>query len=140
VAKSILVVDDDREIRDLLAHYAHIDIALDTAPYNGGTTTCEALWMGVPTLTLEGDTLLSRQGASLMTAAGLNEWVATSIADYTDKSLALAGNLSKLAELRAGLRAQVLASPLFDAPRFAHNLEEAFWGMWRTWNEKEQRF
>ena len=116
---------------EYLAAHAEVDMILDTFPYPGGTTTCEALWMGVPTLTLAGDTLLSRQGASLLTAAGLEDWIATSGEDYVDKAIALAGNLVKLAALRAGLRAQVLASPLFDAPRFAHNLEEALWGMWQ---------
>jgi len=122
-----------------LAAHAEVDMILDTFPYPGGTTTCEALWMGVPTLTLAGDTLLSRQGASLLTAAGLKDWVAASGEDYVDKAIALAGDLVKLAALRAGLREQVLASPLFDAPRFAHNLEQALWGMWQTSNSREQR-
>ncbi|MGC2047938.1 MAG: tetratricopeptide repeat protein, partial [Gallionella sp.] len=111
-----------------LAAHAEIDMILDTFPYPGGTTTCEALWMGVPTLTLAGDTLLSRQGASLLTAAGLSDWIAASSEDYVAKALAFAGDLPGLATLRAGLREQVLASPLFDAPRFARNLEDALWG------------
>jgi predicted O-linked N-acetylglucosamine transferase (SPINDLY family) len=112
---------------------------LDTFPYPGGTTTCEALWMGVPTLTLAGDTLLSRQGASLLTAAGLDNWIATSKADYVDRALALAGDIARLAVLRAGLREQVKSSPLFDAPRFARNLEDALWGMWRARNSQGSR-
>ena len=117
---------------DYLAAHAEVDMILDTFPYPGGTTTCEALWMGVPTLTLAGDTLLSRQGASLLTAAGLGDWVATSVADYVDRAIRLSGNLPELAALRASLRQQATASPLFDAPRFAHNLEEALWGMWQA--------
>ena len=85
--------------------------------------------MGVPTLTLAGDRLLARQGASLLTAAGLDEWVAEDIENYIAKAIAFAGNLPKFAELRAGLRQQVLASPMFDAPRFAKNFENAVWGM-----------
>ena len=112
-----------------LASHAEVDLILDTFPYPGGTTTCEALWMGVPTLTLAGDRLLARQGASLLTAAGLDEWVAEDIENYIAKAIAFAGNLPKLAELRAGLRQQVLASPMFDAPRFAKNFENAVWGM-----------
>ena len=115
-----------------LAAHAEADLLLDTFPYPGGTTTCEALWMGVPTLTLAGDTLLARQGASLLTAAGLEDWVASSVADYVDKAIRLASDLPKLAVLRAGLREQVKASPLFDAPRFACNLENALWGMWQA--------
>ncbi|MBN2427665.1 MAG: tetratricopeptide repeat protein [Deltaproteobacteria bacterium] len=116
---------------DYLASHAEADMILDTFPYPGGTTTCEALWMGVPTLTLAGDTLLSRQGASLLTAAGLEDWIAASEAEYIDKAVAKASELQKLAFLRAELRSQVLESPLFDASRFAHNFEDALWAMWR---------
>lgn len=113
-----------------LAAHRDIDVMLDTFPYPGGTTTCEALWMGVPTLTLAGNTLLSRQGASLLACAGLADWVAANEADYVDKAAALTGDIDRLAALRAGLRDRALASPLFDAPRFAANLEEAFLAMW----------
>ena len=119
-----------------LAAHAEVDLILDTFPYPGGTTTCEALWMGVPTLTLAGDSLLARQGASLLTAAGLEEWVATSKEEYIAKAITLASDLPRLAALRAGLRRQVLASPLFDAPRFARNFEDALWGMWQRYQAK----
>ena len=113
-----------------LAAHGEIDVVLDTFPYPGGTTTCEALWMGVPTLTLSGETMLARQGTSLLTAARMEDWVTTSVVDYVDKAVALTDDLAKLAALRAGLRQQVLASPLFDAPRFARNIEDALWAMW----------
>ena len=117
---------------DYLAAHHSVDLILDTFPYPGGTTTCDALWMGVPTLTLAGNTLLARQGASLLTAAGLPEWIAANEAEYVEKAITLASDLPKLAALRSGLRAKVLASPLFDAPRFARNLENALWGMWHA--------
>jgi len=117
---------------EYLAAHSEVDLILDTFPYTGCTTTSEALWMGVPTLTMAGDSLYSRQGASLLTAAGLKDWVAESKQDYIDRAVAFAGDLSKLAALRAGLREQVLASPLFDPPRFTHNLEVAFWQMWHA--------
>lgn len=120
-----------------LAAHAEVDVILDTFPFTGGTTTCEALWMGVPTLTLVGDSLVARQGASLLTAAGLPEWVATSEAEYVEKAIQLTADLLRLAKLRAGLRTQVLASPVCDAPRFARNLEVALWGMWRQWCAKQ---
>jgi predicted O-linked N-acetylglucosamine transferase (SPINDLY family) len=118
--------------RAYLEAHAEVDVLLDTFPYPGGTTTCEALWMGVPTLTLAGNTLLARQGASLLTAAGLPDWIATREADYVDKAIRLSGDLPKLAALRAGLREQVSTSPLFDAPRFARHFEDALWGMWQA--------
>jgi protein O-GlcNAc transferase len=120
-----------------LAAHAEVDMILDTFPYPGGTTTCEALWMGVPTLTLADNTMLARQGASLLTAAGLEEWVATSKEEYVAKAIALASDFPMLAALRTGLRQQVLASPLFDAPRFARNFEDALWGMWQRYQSQQ---
>ncbi len=89
--------------------------------------------MGVPTLTLAGDRLIARQGASLMRAAGLPEWVADDEDAFVAKAVALSGDTAGLAALRAGLRERVRHSPLFDARRFAANLESALWQMWRTW-------
>ncbi len=113
-----------------LSVHSEVDILLDTFPYTGATTTCEALWMGVPTLTLAGGTFLARVGASVLSSAGLEEWIAINEQEYIAKAVALAGDIPRLAALRAGLREKVLASPIFDAPRFARNLESALWGMW----------
>ncbi len=113
-----------------LRAHAEVDIILDTFPYSGATTTCEALWMGVPTLTLPGDTLVSRQGASLLACAGLPDWIAGDEGAYVARAVAWGSELDRLARLRSRLRQQVLASTLFDAPRFARNLEDALIGMW----------
>ncbi len=121
-----------------LAAHSEVDIILDTFPYTGGTTTCEALWMGVPTLTLAGNSLLARQGASLLTAAGLEQWIANSKEEYVAKAVAYASDLERLAALRSVLREQVLASPLFDAPRFARNFEDALWGMWARYQAQQE--
>lgn len=117
--------------REYLLAHAEVDIILDTFPYTGATTTCEALWMGVPTLTLAGDTMVSRQGASLLACAGQSDWVAEDESDYVARAIACASDLDRLARLRSTLRESVLASPLFDARRFARHLEEALLGMWR---------
>lgn len=117
--------------RDYLAAHAEVDILLDTFPYPGGTTTCEALWMGVPTLTLAGRSLLERQGASMMACAGLAGWIASDVQEYVSRASAHAADLDALSRLRTVLREQTLASPLFDAPRFAASLEAAWRGMWR---------
>lgn len=119
-----------------LAAHAHIDIILDTFPFNGGTTTCEGLWMGVPTVTLTGRAMVARQGASLLNCAGLTDWIAVNDEDYAAKALAHAADLAKLARLRHALREQLLASPLCDGPGFARNFEAALWGMWRSCTEK----
>ena len=120
--------------KDYLATYAEVDLVLDTFPFCGGTTTCEALWMGVPTLTLAGQTLVSRQGASMLTCVGLSDWVAWDEDAYVAKASRFASDFSGLSELRATLRQRVLGSPLFDAPRFARNLEAALRGMWAASN------
>jgi predicted O-linked N-acetylglucosamine transferase (SPINDLY family) len=117
--------------RDYLAAHAEVDFIVDTFPFPGGTTTCEALWMGVPTLTLAGDRLIARQGASLLAAAGLNDWIAHSEAEYVEQALAFARDVPALAALRSSLRAQALRSPLFDATGFARNFECALRKMWR---------
>lgn len=113
-----------------LEAHSEVDILLDTFPYPGGTTTCEALWMGVPTLTLLGDSMMARQGGSLLMAAGLPDWVVSNTDDYVAKAVRFAEDVSGLAALRAGLRDQVIGSPLFDVPRFARNIERALWCMW----------
>jgi predicted O-linked N-acetylglucosamine transferase (SPINDLY family) len=116
-----------------LAEYGRVDIGLDPAPYNGGTTTCEALWMGVPVVTLAGDRFCSRMGASLLECVGLPDLVAQSADDYVRIAEALATDLPRLTGLRASLRRRVAASPLCDAPRVAREVEGAYRAMWRTW-------
>lgn len=120
-----------------LETYHRVDIGLDPFPYTGGTTTVESLWMGVPVLTLAGATLIGRQGLGLLHNAGLPDWVAHSNDDYVERAVALAARPDTLAALRAQLRAQVLASPLFDAPAFAGHFEQALRGMWTRWCEQQ---
>lgn len=118
---------------EYLAAYNEVDIALDPFPFPGGTTSIEGLWMGVPVLTLKGDRFISHQGETILQNVGLPEWIAQDVDDYVAKAAAFAADLPALTRLRAGLREQLLASPLCDAPRFARNLEQAFRGMWQIW-------
>jgi len=115
--------------------YHALDIALDPFPYPGITTTVEALWMGVPVLSMRGDRFISHQGETILHNLGLPQWIAGNADDYVAKAAAFAADVPMLAELRAGLRARLLASPLCDAPRFARNLEAALRGMWLKWCE-----
>ncbi|GET40205.1 DUF5672 family protein [Microseira wollei] len=116
-----------------LALYNQIDIALDTFPYNGTTTTCEAMWMGVPVITLAGETHVSRVGVSLLSSVGLHEYIAQSPQEYIQKAVDLANNKEKLPQLRANLRGRMLAAPLMDASAIARSLEDAYRTIWRHW-------
>lgn len=132
-----LILEDASPRTELLASYHRVDIALDPFPYPGGTTSIEGLWMGVPVITKRGDRFLSHVGETIAHNAGLSDWIAVDENDYVTKAVAYASDLGRLANLRAGLRQQVLASPIFDATRFARHFEEAMWGMWNR--QLEQR-
>lgn len=114
-----------------LTRYRDVDIALDPFPYTGGTTTVESLWMGVPVVTLAGSTLVARQGVSILSNAGLSDWIAPNLDAYVDQATARAGDIRGLATLRADLRGRLLRSPLCDADRFARHFSEAMHSMWR---------
>jgi len=119
-----------------LSLYGRVDVALDTYPYNGGTTTCEALWMGVPVVTLAGETHASRMGASLLKAAGLERLVAGTPEDYVQIAAMLARQRDELAALRRGMRLRLQAAPLMDEAGFTAALEAAYRGMWKEWCEQ----
>ena len=118
---------------EFLKLFDRMDIALDPFPYNGGTTTCEALWMGVPVLTLPGERIVSRIGLSILTACGMPEFVAHTEEEYVRLAADLAADLPRLSELRATLRGRMKASAFMDGARFAKHMEHAFRAMWRAW-------
>jgi len=118
-----------------LAEYNKVDIALDPFPYPGATTSIEAMWMGVPVLTLQGNRFVSLIAKSVAHYSGLADWVAIDKDDCVAKAVSFTADQDSLSSLRAGLRDQVLASSIFDAPRFARNLEDALWGMHTNQNE-----
>jgi len=120
-----------------LALYNQIDIALDTWPYNGTTTTCESLWMGVPVVTLAGNHHAARVGASLLTAVGLEHLIASCPDEYVSSAVALAGNLPLLQALRRGLRPLLESSPLLDGPGFTRDLEGLYLGFLRRIDAKD---
>jgi protein O-GlcNAc transferase len=124
-ADRLLLEHHTPSLADHLAAYRRVDLALDTYPYCGTTTTCEALWMGVPVLTRVGETHASRVGLSLLTAVGLDGLCTDSADAYIDTAVRLATAPDELASARADLRARVAASPLTDAPAFAARFEEA---------------
>ena len=123
-----LVTGKPRE--QYLQYFQKVDIALDPFPYNGGVTTCDALWMGVPVITLAGETYVSRQGVSLLSNVGLEDWIADSVDAYVETAVRWATDLCGLQKLRAELRERMRAT-LCDGQAFTRDLEGAYRTMWQ---------
>jgi predicted O-linked N-acetylglucosamine transferase (SPINDLY family) len=119
--------------KDYLAHYHQIDVALDPFPYGGHTTSLDALWMGVPVVSLAGEQAVSRAGLSILNNLGLSNFVAFSENDYIKFAAELAADLRRLKELRRTLRGRMESSVLMNAPRFARQIETAYRSMWGRW-------
>jgi len=132
----LILLGHEPLVADHLALYGQADIALDTYPYHGTTTTCEALWMGVPVITLAGQTHVSRVGVSLLSNVGLQDLIANTTDEYIRIAVALACDHSRLADLRNTLRHGMKASPLMDGTSFAQEMEAAYRAMWTTWCRK----
>jgi predicted O-linked N-acetylglucosamine transferase (SPINDLY family) len=124
----------DRRTRgDYLALLSEVDIALDPFPFNGHTTTCDALWQGVPVVTLAGRTYAARFGSTAHGNLGLQELIAGSTDDYVAVAARLAGDIQRLRQLRGALRERMAASPLLDFKGFTRSLEAAYRQMWTDW-------
>jgi predicted O-linked N-acetylglucosamine transferase (SPINDLY family) len=122
-----------------LALYGEIDIAVDTFPYCGVTTTCEALWMGVPVVTLAGDTFVSRTGASLLQAVDHPEWIATDEDGYIERVCTLAADTAGRARLRSSLRDRMRSSPLMDEAGVTREVEDAYRAVWERHGPADRR-
>jgi predicted O-linked N-acetylglucosamine transferase (SPINDLY family) len=133
VPQERLILRNDTPHPEMLAEYGDVDIALDTFPYNGGATTCEALWMGVPVVTLDGNTPIGRQSKSFLHAIGHAEWVAHDEDAYVEIAIGLAGDISKLNNIRSELRHQMSSSPLCDGKSFTRYLETTYRRIWKDW-------
>jgi predicted O-linked N-acetylglucosamine transferase (SPINDLY family) len=116
--------------------YNKVDIALDPFPYTGGTTTVDSLWMGVPVVTLQGANYASRMGVSILSTAGLTDWIAEDKKSYVDIVLQKANDLTSMSIIRKELRDKVLASPLCDAPRFARKFEKSLNEIWLNYEDE----
>src|SRR5262249_43312267 len=117
---------------DHLATYDRCDIALDTFPYSGMTTTCEGLWMGLPVITMPGPTHVSRTTASYLSTSGLPELIGGSHSQFITIAQRLVGDAARVCDLRAGMRERVRRSPLHGASRFTRGLENAYRQMWHA--------
>lgn len=130
----IICVAATETISDHLATYARIDIALDPFPYNGTTTTFEALHMGVPVVVLRGNRHAARVGAAILTGLGLSQLIAASADEYHGLAVSLSRDIPRLVACHAGLRDRLASSPLADAARFADSLEDAYRTAWRRYS------
>jgi predicted O-linked N-acetylglucosamine transferase (SPINDLY family) len=127
------ILDKVRTTREYLDRFSQIDIALDTWPFNGITTTCDGLWMGVPCVSMTGQTSVSRAGKSILHAAGLGEFATETPDAFVAAATALAQDLDRLIQIRRSMRDRLVGSPLMDHRGFARNLEVAYLEMWRAW-------
>ncbi len=122
-----------RGVGDYMKMYHEVDVGLDPFPFTGGVTTCDALWMGVPVISLAGSTCVARQGVSFLSNVGLADWVAQTPEAVVDVARRWAADLPALARLRAGLRDVVQQSPLVDGQRYVRHLERVYRDLWRRW-------
>jgi predicted O-linked N-acetylglucosamine transferase (SPINDLY family) len=125
-----------RERRSLEGYYhtiGELDVALDTFPYNGATTTLDTLWMGTPVVAFPGNRGISRGSYSILSSVPLPELIARTLEQYVEINLRLANDHAWRSDLRSSLRSRLAASPLMDAPRFVADLEASYRQMWRTW-------
>jgi predicted O-linked N-acetylglucosamine transferase (SPINDLY family) len=125
--------------RQYLQTYHRIDLVLDTLPYNGHTTTLDSLWMGVPVVTLPGNTAVGRGGLSLLTNIVLPELIATDANHFVQIAAALANDLPRLSKLRSELRSRLQHSPLMDGKSFAQGVEAAYREIWQRWCQSESK-
>jgi len=122
-----------QSLHDYMRSFADIDIALDTSPYSGGTTTCDALWMGVPVLTMPGIRPASRSAAGILATIGLSEWIADSPDDYVSRAVKLGREREIIGNLHRTLRKRMLDSPLMQEAAFARDVEQTWRQLWRNW-------
>jgi predicted O-linked N-acetylglucosamine transferase (SPINDLY family) len=133
IAPERVAIQPFRPRSEYLRTYHQIDLALDTFPYNGHTTSLDSFWMGVPVVSLVGETVVGRAGWSQVCNLELKELAARSQEQFVLTAAALAGDLPRLSDLRGSLRGRMERSPLMDGARFARNMESAYRQMWRRW-------
>ena len=134
--KRLIFLGGSKTRKEILETYNEIDIALDTFPFQGNTTTCEAVWMGVPVLTLKGNRYLFHFGESINVNLDMKEWIAENYQEYISKAVKFTSNLEQLSKIRKNLRKIALNSPVFDAPRFADHFSNMLWKIWKKFKNE----
>tara|TARA_B100001123_G_C15315282_1_gene1025916 strand:+ start:1136 stop:3124 length:1989 start_codon:yes stop_codon:yes gene_type:complete len=134
--KHLILQGKSKTRKEVFEVYNKIDIGLDPFPFQGNTSTCEAVWMGVPVLTLKGNRLLFHFGESINKNLEMSDWIAKNQTEYVLKATKFSSNLKKLSEIRATLRNKAINSPVFDAKRFSSNISDLFWKIWNDFENK----
>ena len=133
IEPSRILIEGRQEPIEFMKNYGRVDVAFDSFPYSGGVTTCEALWMGVPVISYPGDTFASRHAFSLLTAAGLDNFIIENKLHFIDKVRTLTDGSNRLSSIRSSLRAKIASSALCDPQKYTRNLERALIKAWRDW-------
>lgn len=136
ISRERVNISGPKPYTEYLKEYSKMDILLDTFPENGGTYTCESLWMGVPVITLAGQRQIHRAGLSTLSRVGQEQFAATTPAEYVTKAVALANDPKSLVELRGSMRSQITTSPLCNVKQYTHEVESAYREMWHRWCRK----
>ena len=132
----LILRGESRTRKELLKVYNEIDIALDPFPFQGNTTTCESIWMGVTVIILKGNRWLFHFGESINSCLNMHDWIAENHEAYVSKAIKFSSNLNQLSEIRMNLRDVALQSPVFDAPRLGEHFNLMFWDMWKKFNNQ----
>ena len=133
----LILQGESRTRKELLEVYNKIDIALDPFPFQGNTTTCEAVWMGVPVITLKGNRYIFHFGESINANLNMHEWIAEDSKEYVSKAIKFSSDINQLSKIRMNLRKIALQSPVFDAQRFSDHFSKMLWKMWEKFNSKK---
>ena len=139
IRKNCLILKGESATRkELLEIYNEIDIALDPFPFQGNTSTCEAVWMGVPVLTLKGNSMLFHFGESINTNLNMHDWIAKNREEYISKAIKFSSDIDLLSKIRKNLRKTALLSPVFDAPRFTEHFNQMLWEMLKNFKNLQK--
>ena len=130
----IILLGESKTRRELLEVYNKVDISLDPFPFQGNTSSCESVWMGVPVIVLKGNRYLFHFGESINSNLNMENWIAKNEEEYVSKAVKFSSELQDLSKIRKSLRGQALDSPIFNAPRFASHFSKMLWNMWNTFN------
>ena len=128
------MLGESKTRKELLEIYNQIDISLDPFPFQGNTSTIEAIWMGVPVITLKGDRFLFHFGESINSNLNMHDWIAKNKEEYISKTIKFSSDLKDLSVLRMNLRDTIINSPVFDAKRFSNYFSQMLWDMWKKFN------